>query len=51
MFSFIIPSGLFECQSNMGLKETTHLRDGLGAIVGEVVERAACSDVIIREGG
>jgi hypothetical protein len=28
MFSFIIPSGLFECQSNKGRK--THVRDGEG---------------------
>jgi hypothetical protein len=47
MFSFIIPSGSFECQSTIGL---TQVRDW-GESAKIMIGRTACSAVIIRESG
>src|SRR5713226_8382579 len=52
MFSFIIPSGLFECQSNKGRK--THVRDSRGRLRSGNLHRLSSSakadDPVLRDG-
>jgi hypothetical protein len=50
MFSFIIPSGLFECQLDIGRERTQRMCE-MKAMVVQLTASAAYPDVIIRESG